>query len=551
MRDAPGIVVIGPDHRVEAVSDAVIDLLGVPAQAMVGHALADFLAPPDGDPGTRAVVTGDLVVASERDAESGFRRIAAGPRAGAFILCQMTPMRDHFIEQERVVLLLHGLSGPRGEVDRGHQTEVRDRLTGLVGRQTFMDELDRLSGHARHLTVSAAVILVNLDGFHVVNEQFGHDAADAVLRELASRLGALSFAHDLVARLGGDEFGLIVPTSRPRDPALTDPIHAVIRHPVAVAGWQTHLSASIGQVVIPEDGTSAADLLVNAGLAMRVAKSAGGDRTALFTSNMNKEAERIASLRLELTTALRSDGFRLWYQPIVDVRTGACAAAEALIRLQRGAELVAAAEFIPVAERFGLLNPIGMAALHVAMADLQRLAIQVPTWTLPIALNLSPTQLLDEAAMSLLADWHAPGGRARITIEVTESFALVPGGPAIRALEELRTLGYRVAIDDFGSGYSSIALLEVLRPDSIKVDRTLLVAARSGGRGRRVFDATMHLLRTLEAGVTVEGVETEEDLQICRDAGADRVQGYLLGPAQPLESLLLATESDSAPDAGI
>ncbi len=551
MWDAPGIIVIGPDQRVEAVSDAVVELLRIPTLDMVGHAVVDFLTPPDGDPGPDLAATGVVHVETERDAESGFRRIVAGPRAGAFVLCQTTPMRDHFVEAGRVVLLLHGLTSPSGDLEQVERISARDALTGLVGRQAFIDELDRLASHARHVPVRAAVILVNLDSFHAINEQLGHDAADVVLRELASRLRALSLAGDLVARVGGDEFGLIVPTTRPHDPALTDSVHVVLRHPVSVAGWQTHVSASIGQVAIPDDGTSAAELLVNAGLAMRVAKAAGGDRTAIFTAGMNEEAERIAALRLELTTALRSDGFRMWYQPIVDLQTGECVAAEGLIRLRRGADVVAAAEFITVAERFGLLNGLGLAALEIAMVDLQRLAVHVPTWTLPIALNLSPTQLLDESAMLLLAHWEVPGGRARITIEVTESFALLPGGPGIRALKELRGLGYQVVVDDFGAGYSNIALLGAVSPDWIKVDRSLLIAARSGGRGRRIFDATVHLLRTLESGITVEGVETEEDLQICRDTGVDRVQGNLLGPAQPLEALILATHTGSAPEGGI
>lgn len=519
---------VGPDLVIEAANADLGLLIGVATRELVGMRLAQVLADPDG-------------AESPDDTESvrsGFRRIVTGRNAGHFLLCIDSVMVDHLEHEGRRILLFRSAVDHAGTEGESAQDSQRDPLTGLLGRGAFLDELGLLLHHAGQAHLSAAVAVVDLDGFSRVNERLGHDVGDEVLRTIARRLVGDPLSGHLIARLGADEFGVLIPTRDPRGPSVSRALHHTVHRPVVAAGHVVHLSASIGQAALPVDGRTADELLVNAGLAMRAAKDAGGDRTTVFNLSMNTEAHRRATLRDELMGASRSGGLHMLYQPIIDVGTGAVAAAEALVRLRRGTELVAAAEWMDVAEGFGLLTMIGLTGIRRVAADLRSAAGVMPDWRVSIGLNLSPAQLSDPETLDALARWEVPGGRSRVFIEVTESVALAPEGPAFEGLVALRALGYQLAVDDFGAGYSSIALLEAIRPDAIKIDRSLVVHARGDDQGRRIFEGTLALLRTLAATVTAEGIETEADMDLCRATGVDFAQGYLLAPPQPLATLL-------------
>jgi len=524
-----GVLLVGPDGRIEAANHDLATLTGIPVEDMVGSHLTDVLAEPDGSLSAGGLPT------------SGFRRIARGPGVGHFVLCDDSRLIDHVAAEGRVVLLVRGAFREAAPHTRDEGQSVRDRLTGLFTRSAFLEELDHLLRHADHAPLCAAVAVLDIDGFRAVSEQYGHEVGDQVLQAIGRRLGSEALSGHLVARLGADEIAVLIPTAQSRDSNLSDALHAAIRRPIVVADHVLHMSASIGQAAVPGDGATADEILLNAGLAMRAAKDAGGDRSEVFEIAMNVSAARRAALRSELAAALRSNGFEVVYQPIIDVRTGAIVAAEGLVRLRRDGDLITAAEWMGVAEAAGFIPAVGLRALELVIDDLHRASTDTPDWFLPIAVNLSPLQLGDPVTLDALATWEVPGGRGRITLEVTESFALPPSGAAMEGLEALRALGYRIAIDDFGSGFSNVAQLDRISPDGVKVDRSLLTNARAPERGRSIYGAVLGLLHTLGAVITSEGVETEADLDLCRDVGVDLAQGNLVGRSRCFDDLVRDT----------
>jgi diguanylate cyclase (GGDEF)-like protein len=414
-----------------------------------------------------------------------------------------------------------------------HQA-FHDALTDLPNRALFMRRLqDSLAATDR--ATATAVLLIDLDGFKSVNDTLGHGAGDELLQRVAGRLRDCVRDDDTVARLGGDEFAVVMPAALPRDAtAVSRRLIDALEAPFGVAGQEISVSASIG-IAHLDDQSTAEELLSDADIAMYAAKKAGKARYAVFERELRDQALHRARLEQRLARAVELGEIEVFYQPIVDVGTDRILAMEALARWHHPDDgLISPAVFIPIAEETGLIGDIGRTVLRQACRTAQRWRTSVPGCEqLSVTVNVSARQLLADAFSQEVHDALRDSGLppANLTLEITESMLLEDSGAVAAQLDRIKRIGVRLAMDDFGAGYSSVTSLLRLNVDLLKIDKTFLeVDGRSGGT---LIRAITDLGHTLRMSVVAEGVETPEQLDHVRAAGCDAAQGFLLSAPMP------------------
>jgi diguanylate cyclase (GGDEF)-like protein/PAS domain S-box-containing protein len=426
---------------------------------------------------------------------------------------------------------------------------LHDPLTELPNRALVLERLAQAAGRARVADDDGRIALLfcDLDHFKDVNDGLGHRAGDAVLREVADRLRAAVRPGDTVGRFGGDEF--VVLCEHVEDDAMARSIAqrlaGAFGRPFRAGGEDHVLGVSIG-IALMDGGEDPEDLLRYADAAMYRAKEAGRSRIELFDTGMRDWAVGRLQTEAGLRRALEADEIEVHYQPVVDLRDGAIAAVEALVRWrhpERG--LLAPGEFIGVAEESGLIVPLGRRVLEVACAQSAAWAAargsQRPP--LPVHVNLSPRQLPDQTLVETVEATLAATGAvpAALALEITESMLIDRGPDRVALLERLRDLGVALVLDDFGTGWSSLSRLAQLPIGGLKVDRSFV--ADIAGRGAPIVDAIVRLARAFALPVVAEGVETVDQLEVLRGLGCELVQGYLFArplPADEVTPLVVA-----------
>ncbi|PZP30167.1 MAG: bifunctional diguanylate cyclase/phosphodiesterase [Roseateles depolymerans] len=426
------------------------------------------------------------------------------------------------------------------------QQALRDRLTGLANRDLLDDRLQHALAKARRDGGRIALLLVNLDGFKPINDSFGHAVGDRVLRAAARRLETLTGAHDTMARLGADEFVLLQEGAASNvDLAqaaqrLLDVLAQPFDDALAEGSQPLSLSASLGIAVFA--GTGGDDqLLAQAGSAAQSVKRGGGNGFAFFEAHMQADVRDQVELARDLRAALAAGGagLALHYQPKVDAQTQEICGVEALLRWQhpqRGP--VGPASFVAVAERFGLITPLGDWVIAEAcrqLADWRQQGLQ-----LRVAINLSVQQLRqpDQLIQRLSEGLERNGlDAARLTCEITESAAMDDASATEATLRRLSELGVTLSIDDFGTGYSSLAYLRRLPVSQLKVDRSFVQDLESSADTRAIVRAVIELAHALGLRVVAEGVETAGQADVLRHKGCDELQGYLF--ARPMTAAAL------------
>lgn len=413
----------------------------------------------------------------------------------------------------------------RAREDELTRQALHDPLTGLPNRMLLLDRLTQALCSEPGSGSSVSVILANLDGFKNVNDALGHPAGDELLRFAAQRLLGCVRDGDMVARVGGDEFAVLM--GSPQALAVGRRIVDALSRPFTVAGEEVRVSASIG-VAHRQGSESAAGLLRDADIAMSVAKKIGPGRVEVFEPDMQVRASQRISLQQQLARAVDLGEIEVHYQPIVDLKTSRPTALEALARWRRpDRSMVGADVFIPIAEETGAIIEIGREVLRQAChaAQLWRGTISGHR-DIGVAVNVSVHQVLSgrlvEHVFEALKDSGLPP--AALTLEITESTALEDPDRVAAEFALLRGLGIRIAVDDFGSGYSSLGSLMKLTVDELKIDSTLLDfdTTRQGS----LVTAVAELGRTLGLSVVVEGVETLDHLARAFEAACDAAQGY-------------------------
>jgi diguanylate cyclase (GGDEF)-like protein/PAS domain S-box-containing protein len=424
-----------------------------------------------------------------------------------------------------------------------------DVLTGLANRALLHDRIESAINYAGG-RAPVWVAALDLDHFKFVNDTLDHDAGDALLKAAAARISAAVGRSDTVARTGGDEFVLVLP-GRNGEGEAADTVHAVLEalaHPLELAGQSLVLTGSAGLAAYPNDGSDAATLVQHAEVAMYRAKEMGRNTVQFYTPTMNERARDRLALEGALRSALLQDEFELYYQPQVQLDSGAVVGMEALIRWRHPSlGLVYPDRFIQLAEETGLIVPIGSWVLRTACRQ-NRDWQHAGYGPLRIGVNLSARQFAEPNLVLEIARVLEDTGMAvgSLEIEITESLVMADIEGAIRTMLELKRMGVRLSIDDFGTGYSSLAYLRRFPVDVLKIDRSFVRDLPGSEDGAALVAAIIELARGLHMRVIAEGVETEAQLDYLRPRGCDEVQGHVYARAAPRREVEAMLRSGSA-----
>ena len=432
-----------------------------------------------------------------------------------------------------------------------HQAQ-HDSLTGLPNRMLFEDRLEHAIASAERRGTIVAVVFLDLDGFKMVNDTFGHAAGDTVLCSVARRLQGRLRRNDTLARHGGDEFvaileGLLAPEDAL--PVAQDLLRTIV-DPYTIEDRPIRLSASIGVALYPQDSQSVAGLQRSSDIAMYRAKVSGKNDIRFFSPSMNAAADERHEIALQLTTALQNDELQVHFQPQWSVREDRVEMFEALLRwFNPVLGSVSPARLIPIAEEIGMINEIGNWVLDEACRQATRWS-DVMGHRIGVSVNVSATQLDREEFVEVVSsalDRHrlVP---SQLELELTESAVAIELDRSIERLSRLREIGVRIAMDDFGLGSSSLSKLVRLPLDTIKIDRAFIRDLTGNSASDRVVQAIVALTRGIGLEVVAEGVETASQRERVIELGCDRVQGFFLGYPNDSGTTLAWLKSTIPPD---
>jgi diguanylate cyclase (GGDEF)-like protein len=421
---------------------------------------------------------------------------------------------------------------------RSQYLAYHDSLTGLGNRLLFKEQLEEALKDVSVTPHPLAVLFLDLDGFKAVNDTLGHSVGDLLLKSVATKLRDILPRTDRIARLGGDEFAILqISATQPGSSiALAETIIEVVGQPNSIDGHDVTVGASVGIAVAHPGDMNTENFLKSADLAMYSAKSDGRGTYRMFDPAMDAIVQARRLLERDMRTALAQDGFRLFYQPLVNLQSKKVTAFEALMRWQhpeRG--MVPPSDFIPVAEEMGLIVQLGEWALRQACAE----ATEWPDG-ICVSVNLSPLQFskgnLVSSVMSALASAGLPA--SRLELEITESVLLEKSERNITILNQLRELGVRISMDDFGTGYSSIGYLRSFPFDKIKIDQSFVRDLLVDEGSLAIVRAIAGLGASFGMTTTAEGVETEEQMRCLNLEGCIEVQGYLYSKPVPANEIV-------------
>ena len=479
-------------------------------------------------------------------------RVQSSPDSYRWVLARAVAVRDAKGVAVRV-------AGSLTDITEG---KVADALTGLPNRVLLMDRLGRLLEHAkRHPDFQVVVMFLDLDRFKVINDSLGHHAGDELLVEAARRLDGCLRSTDTVARIaadraprdlmtgstlgrmGGDEFVVVLGGLRQTEGAATvaDRLHGAFSQGFRVRGHEVFVSLSIGIAMCADGDSTPDDLLREADTAMYRAKGLGPSRTETFSPDMSTEARVRLQTDTDLRHAMGRHEFELWYQPIVSLESGKVNTVEALLRWRHPTRgFISTQQFIATAETTGLIVPMGYWVLERACADLRRWEVVDPRSSeVFVGVNLSAKQLVVPDLVTRIEEIVSLAGvrPGRIEFELTESSVMVDPELAQLQLEALKRKGFRLSIDDFGTGHSSLSYVHRFPVDRIKVDRSFLLRARTEHETDVVMRAIIDLGMQLGLEVVAEGVETDVELAKLQAIGCKLGQGYLFAPPRASDSV--------------
>jgi diguanylate cyclase (GGDEF)-like protein len=422
-----------------------------------------------------------------------------------------------------------------------------DELTGLPNRTLFRDRIEQAILAAGRESGTATVMLLDIDRFKEINDALGHDTGDQLLREFGERIQQTLRANETLARLGGDEFGILLPTaSAEQATAVAVRMHDALTASFGLRGLSLEVATSIGIATHPDHGDDADALLQHADVAMYLAKEAHIG-TAVYDPDQDENDTARLALAGELRQAIEGEELVLHFQPKASLESGRIVGAEALVRWQhpdRG--FIPPNEFVPIAERTGLIKPLSRYVLGQALR-------QCSEWNgagldLHVAVNLTIPDLLDlELPDRIAALLEETGVRpSQLELEITESTILADPFRVRQVLNRLNEMGLRLAIDDFGTGYSSLAYLKRLPVQTIKIDRSFVMEMCTDASDATIVRSTIDLGRNLGLDIVAEGIETQEVWDALRALGCTLAQGYLIGKPMPADEFVLLLEQRAA-----
>ncbi|KGA99312.1 diguanylate cyclase domain protein [Enterobacteriaceae bacterium ATCC 29904] len=406
-----------------------------------------------------------------------------------------------------------------------------DSLTGMNNRLCFWENLNEAIALAQKNNIPVAVMLFDLDRFKEVNDTYGHDAGDMLLRQIAHRLMSMSLTTDTLYRLGGDEFALLSSgLTESRAISRAQKISESINQPYTIYNTIINITSCVG-IVISETERRSDYLYKFADLALYEAKNEGSGKIKVFRQRMLDKLQESRTLEHDMALAITNKELVVYYQPIVDSFTREIYSYEALIRWihpQKG--LLSPDTFIPLAEKTGMINEMGKSVLEMACRE-------AASWAVPakISVNVSPVQLGSKSfasvVLAILKETGLPA--ERLELEVTESSLFTQNNTPMNTLNKLRALGVKISIDDFGTGYSSLSRLSRLAFDKIKIDKSFVHSLSAQEDALNIIKLITGMAKSLDMKAVAEGVETQEQLESLQALGCDFAQGYLFGKPQP------------------
>ncbi len=447
---------------------------------------------------------------------------------------------------ERTVELVEANARLRVEIAERRQAEERirymahyDALTNLPNRTLLQDRLRQALSFSRRNGTRVAVLFIDLDYFKHINDSLGHQVGDSLLQMVAVRLQQCLREGDSVARLGGDEFVLCLPLEGDSGDAamIAQKVLDVLDRPFIVEGHELHVSSSIGISLYPEDGSDVKTLMRTADTAMYDAKEKGRRNYQFFTPSLNQAAQQRMALESRLRQALAKEEFAVYYQPQVDMETGAILSAEALLRWEQpGKAPVSCGDFIAIAEETGLILPIGEWVLRQACRQLKQ-------WhdrghpALHIAVNLSPRQFYQRDFLpdisDILRETALPADA--LDLEITESLLLQRNKNNLAMLNQLSSMGIQLSVDDFGTGYSSLAYLQRFPVHALKIDQSFVRDIGQDSNDTALVAAIIAMAHSLHLKVLAEGVETAQQINFLKSHGCMTGQGFYYSKAVPAD----------------
>jgi len=435
--------------------------------------------------------------------------------------------------------------------ERVEYLAYHDGLTGLANRSLFSKLLAQSLTECIRYEQALAVLYLDLDRFKLINDTLGHDAGDELLREIAGRLQGCMRASDTVARLGGDEFVVLLPqaSGEPEIGAVAEKLLEAVGRPMVLLGREVRVTASIGIALCPRDGRDEQTLKMNADAAMYQAKSQGKNNYQFYTDHLSTTSLERLNLEANLRHALERDELRLYYQAKRDLVTGRVSGMEALLRWEHpDLGIIPPMRFLPIAEETGIIIPIGRWVLRKACE--QSLALQqqgLPA--LCVAVNLTARQFYDERLLDDVRTTLAQTGLEswRLELEIPESALSSRPEQTRRLLLGLKDIGVRIAIGDFGMGYSSLSDLRDFAFDTIKIDRSLTRSITAAEQDPALADAVISMGRRLSVTVVAQGVETSDQAEFLRRHAYDELQGYYVGKPLPPEQFAASLRAQESP----
>ncbi|MEJ5255542.1 MAG: bifunctional diguanylate cyclase/phosphodiesterase [Acidimicrobiales bacterium] len=530
------IAVLGADGTIEFASPATTRILGHPDGALEGVNLLELIHPDD--------VPDDLISLARRDEQGIGSPVELRVKAADGTWRYFELIVSDLTANPAIGGLVLNARDVTERVEALNALVARaftDPLTGLPNRVRLLDRLEQALQRAQGDGRPVAVILVDLDGFRSVHEGYGRQVADCALVEVGDRLTGVAGPDATTARLRSDEFAVVLP-------AVDDPAEAVrtasrllaaVREPITVDGSRIELTASLG-VAFGRSGDEPEDLLRDADHAMAIAKEAGGDRIETYSEAIAEQSSRRRNVEQRLRQVIDDESIVVHYQPIIDVGSETVVAAEALLRVQEGdGTLLSPAEFIDAAESTGLITRLGSQVLNLTCSQLAAW-LQRGGGPQAVSVNLSPRQLADpDLPNHVLQALNASGVPAeRLWLEITESMLLGHQATIDASVSYLRTLGVRIGLDEFGAGHSSLGYLKRFPLDFVKIDRSLVAGLGRSEQDTAIVRATIELAHNLGLVVVAVGVETDDQLEMLRLLGCDRVQGYLFAPPSAPDDLV-------------
>ncbi|WP_276755245.1 bifunctional diguanylate cyclase/phosphodiesterase [Pseudoalteromonas marina] len=477
------------------------------------------------------------------------------------------------IEQDEIVTFKYELSVPQGQVyfearinkvlkydqimiiirdiTEQHQSEqlIRkqayfDSLTQLPNRLLALDRLSQLTVEATRNDEKAAVFFLDLDDFKKINDSLGHEAGDKVLIETANRLQRALRKADTIGRLGGDEFIILSKgiSTQQNAVGIAEKLLQNFREPFTIEGRELMLTISIGVAIFPDNGKSVSDLLRNADTAMYQAKALGRNTFSFFTNQMNTVIQRRLTIEEQMRGALQRNEFILYYQPQFNVKKNEIIGAEALLRwLNPVLGSVAPDEFIPIAEKTGVIISIGEFVIKESLSLLNRWKnVEQLNRNFSIAVNLSPSQFKDLSLFNFIKTSlsNANIEPQSLELEITEGVLMSGESSITDTLNDITNLGVILSMDDFGTGYSSLSYLRKYPFNVLKIDRGFINGITKNNEDYSLVEATIAMSHGLGLKVVAEGVETKEQLTILEELGCDLAQGYYFSKPIPEQVLI-------------